>query len=400
MDNQQGSIPVKRMSASSMGSGSSGNKNLGRMGNRGRMSMIQSTKPNERDSSIPRLSGRKKHTGKYDRFVFVTEVSEWGWTKPLIILLMVVLFCLIGALYGTTRNWDTIETFYVLSGSLTTTGAGEFGFARHRLGNMTEETDVLFGIFITVTSSFVVIMMVYAVFERAKYYVQNRAIYRDYADVKMGLIQTYIETLHEETDHDAQIKSLWIWFFCSIAALLSFLSVGSGLFAWINCESWLRGFYLSTQILTTNSFGDVYPESDEATIFVCCYQFLVFFLCIPFLVFIVMLPGQISTLKDRKKVFEQFGEQLDENHFRELCADPLMNAIKAPALRNKAVIARCEFAIWCMISANLVDPDIVSGCFTAFDRLDYDETGKLTVRDTRPSQDLGYIQEDPHPDEH
>lgn len=28
-----------------------------------------------------------------------------------------------------------------------------------------------------------------------------------------------------------------------------------------------------------------------------------------------------------------------------------------------------------MISANLVDPDIVSGCFTAFDRLDYDETG-------------------------
>ena len=143
------------------------------------------------------------------------------------------------------------------------------------------------------------IALVYQVVERTQFYFQNRDVYRNYDDVRYGVVENYIKVLHEHTDHDKKIRSCWIWMISCAFGLVTYLALCGWVFSAVNNETWLRGFYLMVQTITGNSFGDVYPESQKAVIWLAVMQLSIFFLGIPLMVFIIMLPGEISTLKDR-----------------------------------------------------------------------------------------------------
>jgi len=318
------------------------------------------------------------------RFKIITEHSQWGWKEYALLILFLGLYILYGVMYGLfRRKWTGLETFYVITGAMTSSGAGDYTFARYRNGDETEAFDVITGMIMVVAASFGIVAIVSLCIDYMKFIIDHRDSIQAHDDVVTAIVFNRFRGICDNYDPAIEIRRLWKLFWRSLSALVLYILVIAGTFAWINNTDYLRSIYYMLQMVSTNNFGDVYPESEKAIVFCAGVNLVTIFFVIPSIVFTIMIPFKISELREYKSVFTQFGNQLDVEHFQALCDDPLMNALIPPQHRGEKKITRGAYALWCLMSANMVEPEALAAIFAGFDKIDADRTGQLTIIDTQ-----------------
>ena len=272
---------------------------------------------------------------------------KFSWVNWRIVLIMCTVFGAFiggGFSYGVAgRHLSFINTFYLVTGAITGSGSTA-SFGEDLDGSKLDDWNVAFGAFyITIgfvlmsgTLAFLIDYVHYAMTHRSS---KNR-------DVLKSLLKNELRLLQDHLDFDQEISSLRWTFIKASAFVVGATTICAVGYKSTTPYSYWHAFYFVAQTLTTCGYGDVSPDGPYSALYGAILNLFCGFIIIPAFITCIMVPFRIQDTKERRLIFEQFGDHLTEHNFKMLCKDPLLNALRSNRQQGKMEIQRGNFALW------------------------------------------------------
>ena len=144
---------------------------------------------------------------------------------------------------------------------------------------------------------------------------------------------------------------------------------------------YLDALYFCVVSFTTVGYGDIAPAGGAGRIFTMVFMLLSFFVLLPMFGLLSSLPFNLQQIKLRGHVFDQFGTSLTRQAFEEFLQDELLLALRRDRSEESIRhITRCEFVLWNLVQAHLVDPQYVAVISSKLKKRQYFQSQNNFVR--------------------
>jgi hypothetical protein len=159
----------------------------------------------------------------------------------------------------------------------------------------------------------------------------------------------------------------------SLAAMGGIIVIGAAAAMGFDNHSFITALYATVITVSTVGFGDIYPESTGARVFMVCYVPIGVLFFANALNKVSAIPLQIRTFRLNNFVLKQFGTQLTEDDF--------MDLKRSVDLDFKDDMSKNDFSLAMLLRLGKITLHDLAPIEEEFFHLDIDRSGKLTKAD-------------------